>query len=97
MKTSLHFTFVHVADCTKSLMMCFTFSYGVDGALLAGVPSFTTKDTRMGCLQRNEGGHQTLLRCIPYFTQAQLKGIEDDLCGCYWLLKLCPADLKCHK
>lgn len=48
---------------------CFT-----DGALLAGVPSFAAEDTRVGCLQRNERSHKTLLRCLSHSAQTQFQG-----------------------
>ena len=41
------------------------------------MPSFTTKDTRVGCLQRNEGCHQTLFRCLSNSAQTQLQGIDN--------------------
>ena len=66
------FSKVNIRFVSKTIVSTFY----LDGALLAGVPSFATTNTRVGCIQGNERSHQTLLRCVPNSAQTQLQGTK---------------------
>ena len=68
-------------DDSRFVLFCFFLPF-IDGTLLAGVCSLTTKNSRMGCLQGNERCHKTLFRCVSNSTQAQLQSKE----GSLWII-----------